>query len=168
MRAEDLHLAVKIIKPRKQILITGAIDTNDATIVARYPIPEPGLWTFIKAETNLTDETWHAWQITLGEGVRIPDGEVNQLAYSRQFSTTSYNQEYGILLFRDGEVRPGDSMLKIYTLECTEESLIASDGMGSVSHNRIVDVSDLSSLDSNIYGLDKPKIEVKAPYEIIE
>ena len=167
MRSQDIHLAVKILVPQKQILFTGAIDTNDVSVVARFPIPEPGLWTFIKAETNLTNDAWLAWQISLGAGVLIPSFKNNRIGYSRQFSDVTYNVDKKTLLFRGGEVRPGDSMLKVYTLECTEESLAEFDGKGSVSHNRSIVASDDEMLKAGTFGLDKPKIEIETPYQII-
>ncbi|GAA4549763.1 DUF6423 family protein [Amycolatopsis samaneae] len=101
---------------RRVLMITGAIDTTDHDVSVSVNLPEPGRWQVIKSETNLTDQTWVAMQVVTDEDstfVNDPD----TLVLSRQFSKSFMTPDQRRLTFYDGEVRPGESVLKVYTLE---------------------------------------------------
>ncbi|HEU4321608.1 MAG TPA: DUF6423 family protein [Roseiflexaceae bacterium] len=158
MRAKDLQMAATIDPVNRIILVSGGIDRNEHTIVLRVPIPEPGLWTVIKAEVNLTDEPWTAWQITLGEGVSVPtDG--NHLLMSRQFKRCKYLPERGAILFTEGEVRPGDAIFKMARLQIEHDEMV-------LSHNRATPTPKINVEDG--FGETWPRIEVIAPVRIVQ
>lgn len=175
----------------KIIMVSGGIDVNAHTIVLRVDVPEPGEYTVIKAEVNLTDEPWLAWQITLGDGTRLPSENPANLLLARQFKRTKYLSHNNSILFYDGEVRPGDAIFKIARLEITKPKMI-------LSHNRatpedlelpdsILDDDRERERDENsprlelppslerfyeriqIYGFgdDRPKIEADAAVRIV-
>lgn len=97
-------------------MISGAIDTTDHDISLCVNLPEPGRWTIIKSETNLTDQTWLAIQATADEESNFVNDTENAII-SRQFSKSFMTPDQRRLTFYDGEVRPGESLLKMYTLE---------------------------------------------------
>jgi hypothetical protein len=101
---------------RRVLMISGAIDTTDHDISVCVNLPEPGRWQVIKSETNLTDRTWVAMQVVTDEdSTFVDDGDT--LVLSRQFSKSFITPDQRRLTFYDGEVRPGEAVLKVYTLE---------------------------------------------------
>lgn len=101
---------------RKVLMISGAIDTVDHDISVVVNLPEPGRWQIIKSETNLTDQTWVALQVTTDEDSIFVNDE-DTLVLSRQFAKSFMTPDQRRLTFYDGEVRPGEAVLKVYTLE---------------------------------------------------
>ncbi|MFJ7219509.1 DUF6423 family protein [Amycolatopsis sp. NPDC098790] len=101
---------------RRVLMISGAIDTTDHDVSLTVNLPEPGRWQIIKSETNLTDQTWVAMQVTTDEDSTFVSDE-DTLVLSRQFSKTFMTPDQRRLTFYDGEVRPGEAVLKVYTLE---------------------------------------------------
>ncbi|MER7762771.1 DUF6423 family protein [Streptomyces sp. NPDC097619] len=103
---------------RRVLMISGAIDTVDHDVSVTVNLPEPGRWQIIKSETNLTDRTWVAMQATTDEdSVFVNDGDT--LVMSRQFSKSFITPDQRRLTFYGGEVRPGEAVVKMYTLETT-------------------------------------------------
>ncbi|MFI5617936.1 DUF6423 family protein [Streptomyces sp. NPDC051567] len=103
---------------RRVLMISGAIDTVDHDVSVCVNLPEPGRWQVIKSETNLTDRTWVAMQaVTDEDSVFIDDADT--LVMSRQFSKAFITPDQRRLTFYDGEVRPGEAVVKMYTLETT-------------------------------------------------
>lgn len=164
MRAKDIHMAATIDPESRIIMVSGAIDRNDQTIVMRIPVPEPGLWTIAKAEVNLTDKAWISWQITLGEGISIPTE--NGLLLSRQFRQCKYMSKRHAIMFYDGEVRPGDAIFKMARLqvEGTEMALSHS----RMPHNSSLSTQDIKAAVEHGFGDEFPKIEVYAPVRIVK
>jgi hypothetical protein len=101
---------------RRVLMISGAIDTTEHNISLCVNLPEPGIWQVIKSETNLTDQTWVAIQVLTDEESSFVDDEDNAIL-SRQFAKTFMTPDHRRLTFYDGEVRPGESLLKTYSLE---------------------------------------------------
>lgn len=97
-------------------MISGAIDTIEHDISVVVNLPEPGRWQIIKSETNLTDQTWVALQVTTDEDSIFVNDE-DTLVLSRQFAKSFMTPDQRRLTFYDGEVRPGEAVLKVYTLE---------------------------------------------------
>ena len=97
-------------------MISGAIDTVEHDISVVVNLPEPGRWQIIKSETNLTDQTWVALQVTTDEDSIFVNDE-DTLVLSRQFAKSFMTPDQRRLTFYDGEVRPGEAVLKVYTLE---------------------------------------------------
>jgi hypothetical protein len=118
VRARDIQMAGVADLRQRVLMISGAIDTVDHDVAVYVNLPEPGRWTVIKSETNLTDQTWVAIQATTDENsVFVNDPE--SLLLSRQFSKSFMTPDKRRLTFYDGEVRPGEAVLKMYSLETT-------------------------------------------------
>jgi hypothetical protein len=116
VRARDIQIAGVADVRRKVLMISGAIDTVDHDISVVVNLPEPGRWQIIKSETNLTDQTWVALQVTTDEDSIFVNDE-DTLVLSRQFAKSFMTPDQRRLTFYDGEVRPGEAVLKVYTLE---------------------------------------------------
>ncbi|MFM9371428.1 DUF6423 family protein [Streptomyces sp. Da 82-17] len=101
---------------RRVLMISGAIDTVDHDVSVCVNLPEPGRWQIIKSETNLTDKTWVAMQAATDEDSVFVDGD-DTLVMSRQFAKSFLSPDQRRLTFYDGEVRPGEAVVKMYTLE---------------------------------------------------
>lgn len=97
-------------------MISGAVDTPDHDVSLCINLPEPGRWQVIKSETNLTDQTWVAIQATTDEDSSFVN-DADTLVLSRQFAKSFMTPDQRRLTFYDGEVRPGESLLKMYSLE---------------------------------------------------
>jgi hypothetical protein len=101
---------------RRVLMISGAIDTADHDISLCVNLPEPGRWQVIKSETNLTDQTWVAVQATTDEESTFVN-DADTMVLSRQFAKSFMTPDQRRLTFYDGEVRPGEALLKVYSLE---------------------------------------------------
>jgi len=84
VRARVIQMAGIADVRRRVLMISGAIDTTEHDISLCVNLPEPGLWQVIKSETNLTDQTWVAIQVTTDEESSFVD---DATILSRQFST---------------------------------------------------------------------------------
>ena len=142
------------------VLVSGAIDRNGYTLVLRVPVPSVGEWTLIKAETNLTDEPWLAWQMKLGDGVSVPttpDGSPEFLV-SPSFARAVYLPRARAVVFHDGEIRPGEPILKMAHLHTSVRQICLSHSRSTPLNRheipRMVEHGD--------FGADAPAIEVVA------
>lgn len=116
VRARDIQMAGVADVRRRVLMISGAIDTADHDLSLCVNLPEPGRWQVIKSETNLTDQTWVAIQATTDEeSVFVSDPDT--MIMSRQFAKSFLTPDNRRLTFYDGEVRPGEALLKVYSLE---------------------------------------------------
>jgi hypothetical protein len=79
-------------------------------------LPEPGRWQVIKSETNLTDQTWVAIQATTDDQTTFVN-DADTMVLSRQFAKSFMTPDQRRLTFYDGEVRPGEALLKVYSIE---------------------------------------------------
>lgn len=129
MRAKDLHLAAKVFENQRTVIITGAIDRNDVSYFVNIDLPDSGLWTIIKAETNLTGSTWDRWVMFLGEGTQIPSQEKDRLLFARNFNKAKYFAAHNAIVFCDGEVRNGEPVLKYFNIE-----LVAGNNSYKLAH----------------------------------
>lgn len=118
MRAKNMHMGASIYPSQRVVFVTGAIDSNDLKIKVRISVPESGVWNIIKAETNLTDESWSAWEVGLGYKNTIPESPGQPIC--RQFQKASYDRLKNSIVFFDGEIRTGEPILKMYTVEVEE------------------------------------------------
>jgi hypothetical protein len=170
MRSKDLHMAATADLKRRHVLVTGAIDQNDQNLIMRLQLPKPGLWTFIKAEVNLTKDPWLAWQITLGENFKIPRLKKDRLVQCRQFKRAEYVPDRGALVFTDGEVRPGESVLKVFNLFVEGKSLARATGV-VLAHSRMAGAADPEAVLDAVaqgFGEENPSIEIEVPVHVIK
>jgi len=114
VRARDVQMTGTADVGRRVLMITGAIDTTDHDVSVSVNLPEPGRWQVIKAETNLTDQTWVAMQAVMDEDSTFLDDE---MLMSPQFSKSFMTPDQRRLTFYEGEVRPGETVLKTYSME---------------------------------------------------
>lgn len=118
VRARDIQMAAVADVRRRVLMVSGAIDATDHDISVCINLPEPGRWQIIKSESNLTDQTWVAMQVTTDDdSVFVNDADT--MILSRQFAKTFVTPDSRRLTFYDGEVRPGEAVLKMFTLECS-------------------------------------------------
>jgi len=120
VRARDIQMAGVADLRRHVLMISGAIDTPDHDISLCVNLPEPGRWQVIKSETNLTDQTWVAIQATTDEESTFID-DADTLVLSRQFAKSFMTPDQRRLTFYDGEVRPGEALLKVYSMETSSQ-----------------------------------------------
>lgn len=116
VRARDIQMAGVADVRRRVLMISGAIDAVDYDVSVSINLPEPGRWQIIKSETNLTDQTWVAMQVTTDEDTTFVDND-DTMVMSRQFSKTFLTPDQRRLMFYDGEVRPGEAVLKVFSIE---------------------------------------------------
>jgi uncharacterized protein DUF6423 len=116
VRARDIQMAAVADLRRRVLMVSGAIDVRDHDVSACLYLPEPGRWQVIKSETNLTDQTWLAMQVTTDEDTVIV-AEDDTMTMSRQFAKSFVTPDGRRLTFYDGEVRPGEAVLKVFTIE---------------------------------------------------
>jgi hypothetical protein len=116
VRARDVQMAGVADVRRHVLMISGAIDTTDHDVSVSVNLPEPGRWQVIKSETNLTDQTWVAMQVVTDEDSTFVS-DTDTLIMSRQFAKSFMTPDQRRLTFYDGEVRPGEAVLKMYSLD---------------------------------------------------
>jgi hypothetical protein len=167
VRARDIQMAGVADLRRRVLMVSGAIDAVDYDVSVSVHLPEPGRWQIIKSETNLTDQTWVAMQVTADEDTHfVEDGDA--MVMSRQFAKTFLTPDMRRLTFFDGEVRPGEAVLKVFEIE-TEVRRPA------YLHARYSPVSSASAEESEELlqrmvtdGLpERPTIEVIVPVTVI-
>jgi len=118
VRARDIQMAAIADVRRRVLMVSGAYDTLEHDVSVCINLPEPGRWQVIKSETNLTDKTWVAMQVTTDEDTHFVDGS-EAMIMSRQFAKTFLTPDLRRLTFFDGEVRPGEAVLKVFEIEST-------------------------------------------------
>jgi hypothetical protein len=118
VRARDIQMAAVADVRRRVIMISGAIDAPDHDVSVSINLPEPGRWQIIKSETNLTDQTWVAMEVTTDEDSHFVN-DADTMIMSRQFAKSFMTPDMRRLTFYEGEVRPGESLLKAYSMETT-------------------------------------------------
>jgi hypothetical protein len=128
VRARYIQMAASADLQRRVLMISGAIDTKDHDIAVSFELPEAGRWQVIKSESNLTDAPWLTWQMTAGEDTRFVN-DADAMIVSRQFAKTFMTPDQRRIMFYDGEVRPGEAVLKMFTIECAKRR-------GNASHAR--------------------------------
>jgi hypothetical protein len=119
VRARDIQMAGVADVRRRVLMISGAIDAPDHDVSVSINLPEPGRWQVIKSETNLTDKPWVAMQVTTDEDSHFVN-DADTMIISRQFAKTFMTPDLRRLTFYEGEVRPGEALLKVYTLETSQ------------------------------------------------
>ncbi len=167
VRARDIQMAGVADLRRRVLMISGAIDAVDYDVSVSINLPEPGRWQIIKSETNLTDQTWVAMQVTTDEDSHFVDGS-EAMILSRQFSKTFMTPDLRRLTFFDGEVRPGEAVLKVFEIECEQRR-------PAYAHARYSPVStDSAEKSAEVLerliadGLpERPAIEVIVPVTVI-
>ena len=171
-RAKDVEMAATIDTVTRTVLITGAIDSNQHDILVRLDLPSAGRWQVIKAETNLTDATWLAWQITFSDGTKVLSDEQAQ-NMCRQFNRLFISDTAERLCFHDGEIRPGEAVLKMFTVEAAVPRI-------TMAHNRATEEEDEDEIEFPTLDPDeafsdsirngfaaKPFIETWLPSQVI-
>lgn len=118
VRARDIQMAAVADVRRRVLMISGAMDMVDHDVAMAINLPEPGRWQVIKSETNLTDQTWVAMQVTTDDDTSFVDNSETMIL-SRQFARTFLTPDLRRLTFFEGEVRPGEAVLMSFDVEAT-------------------------------------------------
>ena len=167
MRAKNMHMGATIYQAQRTIFVTGAIDTNDCKIKVRISVPDSGVWQIIKAETNLTNEAWSAWQVGLGYKNIVPETATPPMC--RQFSNASNCVDSNRIIFFDGDIRPGEPILKVFHVE-----LMPGTREVCLNHSRIL-VSKLKTeglsikeVENAFDNLKNPEIEIIVPSQVMD
>lgn len=121
VRARDIPMSAVAHLGRRLLMISGALDATDHDISISIGLPAPGRWQIVKSETNLTDQTWVAMQITTDDDTTFVNDSGSVIA-STQFGRTFMTPDQRRLTFYDGEVRPGEAAMKIFDLECSGDT----------------------------------------------
>lgn len=167
VRARDIQLAGVADVRRRVLMISGAIDTAGHDVSVCVNLPEPGRWQIIKSETNLTDQTWVAMQVVTDEESTFVNDE-DTLVLSRQFSKSFMTPDQRRLTFYDGEVRPGEAVLKVYTLETGSRRPTYSYSRYSPISTDTAEQSSQTLQDLITDGMgERPVVEVIVPVTII-
>ena len=116
VRARDIQMGAVADVRRRVLMVSGAIDTVEHDISVSLALPEPGRWQVIKSETNLTDQIWLAMQVTCDEDSSFVE-DADTMVVSRQFSKSFITPDQRRLSFHDGEVRPGEAVLTVFSME---------------------------------------------------
>jgi len=116
VRARDIQMAGVADLRRRVLMVSGAIDTVDHDVSVTINLPEPGRWQIIKSETNLTDQVWVAMQVTTDEDTHFVN-DADTMVVSRQFAKSFMTPDLRRLTFYEGEVRPGEAVLKVFSVE---------------------------------------------------
>jgi hypothetical protein len=158
-RSKENFMRGAAYEDKRLLYVTGSIDMTDTTIVMYADLPCAGPWTVIKAETNLTQNSWFAWQMRIGGDSKFPH-ETLEVNGSEQFKKSLYDSVDNRIVFYDGEVRPGEPVLKHFKV------VIGPSCRLCLSHNRYTTLSMGSQKDEipEIYrkgfGYEQPIVEV--------
>lgn len=118
VRARDIPMSAVAHPGRRLLLVSGALDAADHDVSMSILLPDAGRWQVVKSETNLTDQVWVAMQITTDEDTTFAS-DADTVIASTQFAKTFLTPDQRRLTFYQGEVRPGESAVKTFTLEAT-------------------------------------------------
>lgn len=167
VRARDIQMAGVADIRRRVLMISGAIDAVDYDVSVSINLPEPGRWQIIKSETNLTDQTWVAMQVTTDEDTHFVDGG-DAMVMSRQFGKTFLTPDLRRLTFFDGEVRPGEAVLKVFEIECEKRRPAYAHARYSPVSSRSAEETEESLRKLVTDGMpQRPAIEVIVPVTVI-
>ncbi|HEX3648497.1 MAG TPA: DUF6423 family protein [Pseudonocardiaceae bacterium] len=128
VRARDIPMRAVAHVGRRLLLVSGALDAADHDVSMSVTLPAAGRWQVVKAETNLTDQVWVAMQITTDDDTTFVN-DTGTVITSCQFAKTFMTPDQRRLTFFQGEVRPGQSAVKTFSLE-------AADGRPVYAHAR--------------------------------
>jgi hypothetical protein len=167
VRARDIQMAGVADVRRHVLMISGAIDTADRDISVCVNLPEPGRWQVIKSETNLTDKTWVAVQATTDEDSTFVNDE-DAMIIARQFAKSFMTPDQRRLIFYGGEVRPGESLLKVYSIETSARRPTYSYSSYSPVASDTPDSTDVALEQIIANGVpQRPVIELIVPVTVI-
>lgn len=164
IRARDVHMSAVAYLETRTIFVSGVLETSDRAVMVTYNLPSEGIWTIIKTETNLSDEVWNSWIMSVDEDGRFinrPEAPNR----SMQFAQVAMSEDSKRLGFFDGEVRPGESILKQFTIESPSRRFYMSHGRRSRIKAYSAQYGEILDEIKNGYSLDSA-YEVFVPVEI--
>ncbi len=98
------------------IYVSGTLETEDRAVIVTYDLPSADEWTFVKTETNLSDQVWTSWLMSVDKDGEFVDRS-DRPTVSPQFAKHHFSEDHSRLGFFDGEVRPGESILKQFNIK---------------------------------------------------
>lgn len=162
IRSRDVQMTAVAFLETRTILVSGTLETSDRAVMVTYDLPSAGEWTFIKVETNLSDQSWSSWIMSVDE-----DGEFVENpacpAISQQSAQAVYSANHRRLGFFDGEVRPGEAVLKQFTVRAPSRRFYMSHGRRH--RPQVAPIDEIFSEILEGYALDS-SYEIYVPVEI--
>ena len=163
VRATEVQMAAVAYLETRTIFVSGVLETSDRAVMVTYDLPTVGEWNFVKTETNLSDQVWSSWIMSVDEGGRFIDNP-ERPNRSMQFAKSAISSDGKRLGFYDGEVRPGESILKQFTIDSPSRRFYMSHGKRSRPTFLPSEVELLDEIE-NGYELD-PAYELFVSVEI--
>lgn len=115
----NVPMKATIYLKHRLVMVTGSIVTNKNDIQVRIPKLPSGRWKIVRAQVNYTNKRWMAWQIAFGDNTRIV--ETGNAVASRQFTKFCVLPKHNALVLYDGEVIPGEPLLKMFEVDQINE-----------------------------------------------
>lgn len=163
VRARDVQMYAVALLETRTILVSGTLETSDRAVMVSYDLPSEGQWTFIKTETNLSDRPWNSWIMSVdSDGRFVDDPSCPNVAM--QFKNSLLSEDGQRLGFYGGEVRPGESVLKRFTIVSPSRRFYMSHGQRH-STGALPPEDQIRLEILNGYALD-PAYEILVPVEI--
>lgn len=163
VRATEIQMAAVAYLETRTIFVSGVLETSDRAVMVTYDLPTVGEWNFVKTETNLSDQVWSSWIMSVDEGGRFIENP-ERPNRSLQFAKSALSSDGKRLGFYDGEVRPGESILKQFTIDSPSRRFYMSHGKRGKPDFLPSEVELLDEIE-NGYDLD-PAYELFVPVEI--
>ena len=116
---DKVPMKATIYQKYRLIMVSGSIGTNKNDIQVRIAKLPSGRWKVIRAQVNYTNKRWMAWQIAFGDNTRIV--ETGNAVASRQFTKFCVLPKHNALVLYDGEVIPGEPLLKMFEVDQINE-----------------------------------------------
>lgn len=163
IRSRDVMMSAVAYLETRTIFVSGTLETSDRAVMVTYNLPTDGVWTFVKTETNLSDVAWSSWIMSVDEGGRFLDlpEAPNR---SMQFAKSMMSSDGRRLGFYDGEVRPGEAILKQFSVQSPSRRFYMSHGRRS-RPDLLPGEDQIINEIENGYALD-PAYEIYVPVEL--
>ena len=162
IRSRDVQMTAVAFLETRTILVSGTLETSDRAVMVTYDLPSEGEWTFIKVETNLSDQSWSSWIMSVDEDGEFVENPARP-AISQQFAQAVYSVDHRRLGFFDGEVRPGEAVLKQFTVRAPSRRFYMSHGQRH--RPQVAPIGEIFSEILEGYALDS-SYEIYVPVEI--
>lgn len=162
IRSRDVQMTAVAFLETRTILVSGTLETSDRAVMVTYDLPSEGEWTFIKVETNLSDQSWSSWIMSVDEDGEFVENPARP-AISQQFAQAVYSVDHRRLGFFDGEVRPGEAVLKQFTVRAPSRRFYMSHGQRH--RPQFAPIDEIFSEILEGYALDS-SYEIYVPVEI--
>lgn len=147
----------------RTIFVAGALETANRAVMVTYELPDSGEWTFVKTETNLSDKPWNSWIMSVDQDGEFVENPIRPNV-SMQFANSMLSDDGKRLGFYGGEVRPGEAILKQFTIVAPSRRFYMSHGRRHTTGVLTPDQQIISEVNFG-YPLN-PAYELFVPVEV--